>query len=144
MKKIILTLLSTTFLSLLALADMPRLTIEDAYFNLCDQAGRLLVPKILHLKPNDKVCVTVNGTDYKGLVSLREEIEKEYIKIIGQLFNDKNKDQVGFGFYIDMNGKFIGTIINQTTERQWGFSYDAPSKGYILIEEVKKKQNELL
>ena len=143
MKKIIFSIL--LFLQLFSFKGKSEiLSLDNVYFNLCDSAGLLMVQKVLHLKPNDKVCLNVNGIDYRGLVTLREESERSFIKVIGKFDSQDNKESVGFGFYIDLNGKFIGTVINQTQNRKWSFEYSTDVNGYILIEDFQKSEKSFI
>jgi hypothetical protein len=121
----------------------PRLSISDTHTNLCDNTGKLLLKIIFHFNPNDKICIKIENTLYKGYVITKEESDK-HVKIIGKLFSEDSKDKetYGVGFYLDKEGRFVGTVVTQSKSKQWHFVYSKLVDGLILVEDVDVKNQE--
>jgi hypothetical protein len=114
-----------------------RLNLGDVEHSLSDELGRLLPQKVLPLLASDRVNFkNSEGQVFKGYVTQRVEVPGDFIKILGTIDSEKN-NRVGFGFYFNKDGKFIGTVVNTTNGEQWHYMWLSEAQGYILIRDIK-------
>lgn len=114
-----------------------RLNLGDIEHSLSDELGRLLPQKVLPLLASDRVNFkNSEGQVFKGYVTQRVEVPGDFIKILGTIDSEKNS-RVGFGFYFNKDGKFIGTVVNTTNGEQWHYMWLSEAQGYILIRDIK-------
>ncbi len=113
------------------------LNLGDVEHSLSDELGRLLPQKVLPLLASDRVNFkNSEGQVFKGYVTQRVEVPGDFIKILGTIDSEKN-NRVGFGFYFNKDGKFIGTVVNTTNGDQWHYMWLYEAQGYILIRDIK-------
>lgn len=114
-----------------------RLNLRDVEHALSDTLGRLMPQKVLPLLVSDRVNFkNAEGQTFKGYVTQRVEVPGDFIKILGTVDSEKNS-RVGFGFYFNKDGKFIGTVINTTSGDQWHYMWLSEAQGYILVRDIK-------
>jgi hypothetical protein len=113
-----------------------RLNLRDVEHALSDDLGRLVPQKVLPLIASDRVNFkNSEGQIFKGVVTQRVEVPGDFIKILGTIDSEK-ASRVGFGFYFNKDGKFIGTVVNTTNGEQWHYMWLAEVQGYILIKDI--------
>jgi hypothetical protein len=113
-----------------------RLSLGDVEHALSDELGRLIPQKVLPLLAADRVTFkNSEGQTFKGYVTQRVEVPGDFIKILGTIDSEKNS-KVGFGFYFNKEGKFIGTVVNTTNGEQWHYMWLFEAQGYILIKDI--------
>ena len=74
------------------------------------------------------------------MVTKTEEINKEIIKVFGDI---QNKNNTGFGFVLSKDGIFAGAVVFRDTDEVHKLEYVEAAKGFMLIKSAKKKSIEI-
>lgn len=143
--KPLIPLIITSILVNASIADEPRviipvLNLEEQIY-LTDKTGLASPANIIKSKPRDNIVIYLpDGTELIGLVTKTEEINREIIKVFGDI---QNKNNTGFGFVLTKDGIFAGAVVFRDTDEVHKLEYVEAAKGFMLIKSAKKKSIEI-
>lgn len=142
--KILVPLIVTSLLVNSTIASEPRvvrvLNLEQQIY-FTDRTGLANAGNIIKSKPLDNIVIYLpDGTELTGLVTKTEEINRETIKIFGEI---QNKPNTGFGFVLTKDGIFAGAVVFRDNDEVHKLEYVEAAKGFMLIKSANKKSIEI-
>lgn len=105
-----------------------------------DNNGKANPNVIIRLKPNDTIKIVLQDkTVLKGIVTQKQSINEEVVKIFGDI---TNKENTGFGFGLAKSGEFVGAIVFRDEEVTYTLVQNKVDGEFYFIENKEPKIKE--